>query len=40
MALLGFQCEPVSLDVNEVCFEEQNIHSMRENLRKKLKKGY
>ena len=23
MALVGFQCEPVSLDVKEVCFEEE-----------------
>ena len=31
MALLGFQYESVSLDVNEVCFdEEQNIPNARE----------
>ena len=31
MALVGFQYEPVSLDVNEVCFgEEQDILNTRE----------
>ena len=35
MALAGFQYEPVSLDVNEVCFEEeQDIPNMREKSRK------
>ena len=24
MALLGFQCKPVCLDVKEVCFDEEN----------------
>ena len=34
MALVGFQDEPVSLDVNEVCFEEeQDIPNTRENLK-------
>ena len=32
MALVGFQYEPVSLDVNEVCFEEAvDIPNTREN---------
>ena len=31
MALVGFQYEPVSLDVNKVCFEEeQDIPNMHE----------
>ena len=35
MALLGFQYLPVSLDVNEVCFEEElDIPNTREKLRK------
>ena len=35
MALVGFQCEPVSLDVNEICFEdEQDIPNTREKSRK------
>ena len=35
MALVGFQYESVSLDVNEVCFEEkQNIPNTREKSRK------
>ena len=35
MALVGFHYEPVSLDVNEVCFEEeQDIPNTREKLRK------
>ena len=34
MALVGFQYEPVSLDVNEVCFEEQDIPDTREKSRK------
>ena len=35
MALVGFQYEPVSLDVNEVCFEEeQDIPNTREKSRK------
>ena len=37
MALVGFQHEPVSLDVNEVCFEEeQDIPNTREKSRKIL----
>ena len=37
MALVGFQHEPVSLDVNEVCFEEeQDIPNAREKSRKIL----
>ena len=35
MALVGFQYEPVSLDVNEVCFEEeQDILNTHEKSRK------
>ena len=35
MALVGFQYEPVSLDINEVCFEEeQDIPDTREKSRK------
>ena len=35
MALVGFQYELVSLDVNEVCFEEeQDISNTREKSRK------
>ena len=35
MALVGFQYEPVSLDVNDVCFEEeQNISNTRKISRK------
>ena len=35
MALVGFQYEPVSLVVNEVCFkEEQDIPNTREKSRK------
>ena len=35
MALVGFQYKPISLDVNEVCFkEEQNIPNTREKSRK------
>ena len=35
MDLLGFQYEPVSLDVSKVCFEEeQNIPKTREKSRK------
>ena len=35
MALVRFQYEPVSLDVNEVCFnEEQDIPNTREKSRK------
>ena len=35
MGLVGFQYEPVSLDVNEVCFEgEQDIPNTREKSRK------
>ena len=32
--LVGFQYEPVSLDVNKACFEEQGIHNTREKSRK------
>ena len=36
MALVGFQFEPVSLDVNEVCFEkERDIPNKREKSRKR-----
>ena len=36
MVLVGFQYELVSLDVNEVCFdEEQDIPNTREKLRKR-----
>ena len=35
MTLVGFQYEPVSLDVSEVCFEEeQDISNTREKSRK------
>ena len=35
MALVGFHYEPVSLDVNKVCFaEEQDIPNTREKSRK------
>ena len=35
MALVGFQYEPVNLDLNEICFEEvQNILNTREKSRK------
>ena len=35
MVLVGFQYEPVSLDVNEVCFEgEHDIPNTREKSRK------
>ena len=35
MALVGFQYEPVSLDINEVCFEEeQDITNTHENQEK------
>ena len=35
MVLLGFQYEPVSLDLNEVCFhEEQDTSNTREKSRK------
>ena len=35
MALVGFQHEPVTLDVNEVCFEEeQDIPNTRKKTRK------
>ena len=35
MALVGFQYEPVSLCVNEVCFEEEHdIPNTREKSRK------
>ena len=30
MALVGFQYEQGILDVNEVCFEEQDIHNTRQ----------
>ena len=39
MALVGFQYEPVSLDVNEVCFkEEQDISNTREKSKKTSKR--
>ena len=35
MALAGFQYEPVSLDVHEVCFEEeQDLRNIGEKSRK------
>ena len=34
MALVGFHCNKVSLDVNKVCFEEQDIPNMGEKSRK------
>ena len=34
MALVGFQYEPLSLDVNKVCFEE-DIPNTREKSRKR-----
>ena len=35
MTLVGFQHEPVSLDVDNVCFgEKQDISNTREKLRK------
>ena len=35
MSLVGFQYEPVILDVNEVCFKkEQDIPNTREKLKK------
>ena len=34
MVLVEFQYEPISLDVNEVCFEEHDIHNTREKSRK------
>ena len=35
MALVRFQCEPVSLDINETCFEEeQDIPNTRKKSRK------
>ena len=38
MALVGFQYEPVNLDPNEVCLEEeQNIPNTREKSRKSQK---
>ena len=38
MALGRFQYEPISSDVNKVCFEgEQAIPTMREKSRKKVK---
>ena len=29
MALVGFQYEPVSLDINKACFEEKDIPNTR-----------
>ena len=38
MTSVGFEYEPVTLDVNEVCFnEEQDIPNTREKSRKKMK---
>ena len=34
MALVGFHYELVSLDINEVCFEEQDTPKTREKSRK------
>ena len=34
MPLAGFQCEPASLDLNEVCFEEE------QDIPDKVKKSY
>ena len=34
MAFGGFQYEPVCLDVNEVCFEEDDISNTRDKSRK------
>ena len=34
MALIGFQYEPVSLDINKVYFEEKNIPNTRKKSRK------
>ena len=34
MALVGFHYELVSLDINEVCFEEQDTSNTREKSRK------
>ena len=36
MTLIGFQYEPISLDVNETCFEEEqnpNTHENQEKLK-------
>ena len=39
MTSVGFEYEPVTLDVNEVCFkEEQDIPNTREKSRKKMKR--
>ena len=39
MALVGFQYEPVCLDVNEVCFEEElEILNIREKFKEKSKR--
>ena len=38
MALVGFQYEPVSLDINKVCFEEeQDILIRMKNQEEKVK---
>ena len=38
MTLVGFQYEPVSLEVNEVCLEEeQDIPNTREKIQEKIK---
>ena len=39
MTSVGFEYEPVTLDVNKVCFkEEQDIPNTREKSRKKIKR--
>ena len=37
MVLVGFQCEPVILDVNEVCFEREQISLIRMKNQEKVK---
>ena len=33
MALVGFQCESVNLDVNEVCFDERHEIANQEKVK-------
>ena len=40
MALVGFQYEPVSLDVNEVCFEEGQDIPNQPNTRETPRKSH
>ena len=40
MALVGFQYEPVSLDVNEVCFEEVQDIPNQPNTRETPRKSH